>query len=113
MSGMPSVPAEPRPCDILEIRVHGVLNTPPAEMLEVELDEIRRVDGDALGSFWVRNDDKPANEVDSTEAFSWGAQTRTGGGALAAVGRALVHVGWLLLLPYALVNLAYWTREIR
>ncbi|MCW3493874.1 hypothetical protein [Microbacterium sp. SSM24] len=88
-------------------------NSPPAEMLESEPDAIERVDGDPLGSFWARKDKAAKDGVTSTHAFSWGAQTRTGGGALAAIGRAFVHVGWFLLLPYALVNLAYWTREIR
>jgi hypothetical protein len=103
----------PTPPLILEIRVHGVSNSPPAEMLESEPDAIERVDGDALGSFWERKDKAAKDGVTSTQAFSWGAQTRTGGGALAAIGRAFVHVGWFLLLPYALVNLAYWTREIK
>ncbi|HEX6955267.1 MAG TPA: hypothetical protein VF156_10360 [Agromyces sp.] len=99
--------------EILEIRVHGVHNTPPAEMLETTPDAIRIDRGDQLGSFWRRHPEpEPSRGVTTTEAFSWGAQARTGGGALAAIGRAFVHVGWFLLLPYALVNLAYWTRRI-
>ena len=104
--------AFPRP-QILEIRVHGVQNTPPAEMLETTPDAIRVDRGDQLGAFWrLHPEPPPARGVTTTEAFSWGAQARTGGGALAAVGRAVVHVGWFLLLPFALVNLAYWTRRI-
>ena len=103
--------AEP---EILEIRVHGVQNTPPAEMLETTHENVERSLGDDLGSFWRRVDDTPAHGISTTEAFSWGAQARTGGGgAGAAVGRAVVHIGWFLLLPYALANLAYWTRRIR
>ncbi|MGR0318146.1 hypothetical protein [Agromyces sp. ZXT2-3] len=98
--------------EILEIRVHGVRNTPPAEMLETAPDEIERVAGDDLGSFWRRRGERPQRGIRSIEAFSWGAQARTGGGALAALGRAVVHVGWFLLLPYALANLGYWTRRI-
>ena len=101
------------PPQILDIRVHGVSNCPPAEMLESDPADIERVDGDTLGSFWARKDKAAKDGVSATQAFSWGGQTRTGGGALAAIGRAFVHVGWFLLLPYALVNLAYWTREIR
>lgn len=108
----PTTPPTPAPL-ILDIRVHGVSNSPPAEMLESDPDAIERVDGDALGSFWARKDKASKDGVTATHAFSWGNQTRTGGGALAAIGRAFVHVGWFLLLPYALVNLAYWTREIR
>jgi hypothetical protein len=40
--------AEP---EILEIRVHGVHNTPPAEMLETTPDGIRLDRGDQLGAF--------------------------------------------------------------
>ena len=98
--------------ELLELRIHGVFNTPPAEMLEVESDGVVRVGGDTLGSFWARRTDQARGGVVTPVAFSWGAQARTGGGATQAIGRALVHVGWFLLLPYALVNLAYWTREI-
>lgn len=99
--------------EILEIRVHGVQNTPPAEMLETTPDAIRVDRGDQLGAFWRHHPElPPARGVTKTEAFSWGAQARTGGGAIAAIGRAIVHVGWFLLLPFALVNLAYWTRRI-
>jgi hypothetical protein len=99
--------------EILEIRVHGVLNTPPAEMLETTPDKITRRVGDDLGSFWSRTDGTPEAGIASIEAFSWGAQARTGGGAVAVIGRVLVHLGWFLLLPYALANLAYWTRSIK
>ena len=107
-------PTTPEP-EILEIRVHGVLNTAPAEMLRADPDEIRRHSGDNLGFFWRRKVADPehlAPGVVETEAFSWGAQARTGGGSLTVIGRAAVHVGWFLLLPYALANLAYWTRRI-
>ena len=110
---MTDATSTPLPPLILDIRVHGVSNSPPAEMLESDPDAIERVDGDTLGSFWARKDKAAKDGVTSTQAFSWGAQTRTGGGALAAVGRAFVHVGWFLLLPFALANLAYWTREIK
>lgn len=99
--------------DILEIRVHGVQNTPPAEMLETTPENVTRDRGDDLGSFWRRKDDAPAHGIQRIEAFSWGAQARTGGGAIAAIGRVFVHLGWFLLLPFALANLAYWTREIK
>lgn len=99
--------------EILEVRVHGVHNTPPAEMLETTPENVTRHRGDELGSFWRRKDDRPADGIETVEAFSWGAQARTGGGALAAIGRAIVHVGWFLLLPFALANLAYWTRHIK
>lgn len=104
--------SDPVAPEILEIRVHGVKNTPPAEMLETTSENIQRVTGDNLGSFWRRVDERPAHGIATTEAFSWGSQARTGGDALAVIGRAFVHVGWFLLLPFALANLAYWTRRI-
>jgi hypothetical protein len=105
--------ARHRSPEILELRVHGVLNTPPAEMLQTTPDKITRRVGDELGAFWSGTDQIPAEGITSTEAFSWGAQARTGGGALAVISRVLVHLGWFLLLPYALANLAYWTRWIK
>jgi hypothetical protein len=104
--------AKYRAPEILEIRIHGVKNTPPAEMLETTPENVERDVGDELGSFWRRKDERPEHGITTIEAFSWGAQARTGGGALAAIGRAVVHVGWFLLLPFALANLAYWTRWI-
>ncbi|WP_353828173.1 hypothetical protein [Agromyces sp. SYSU T0242] len=98
--------------EILELRIHGVKNSPPAQMLGAAPEQVRRRTGDELGSFWRRDDDHPQDGIQSVEAFSWGAQARAGGGALAVIGRAAVHVGWFLLLPYALANLAYWTRRI-
>lgn len=106
--------AKKRAPEILEIRIHGVKNTPPAEMLETTPDKVERDVGDELGSFWlIKGKQPPARGITRIEAFSWGAQARTGGGALAAIGRAFVHVGWFLLLPFALANLAYWTRWIK
>lgn len=97
---------------ILEIRVHGVRNMPPAEMLGTTPENVVRHSGDDLGSFWRLRDHRPSHGVDVVEAFSWGALNRTGGSAVAAIGRAIVHVGWFLLLPFALANLAFWTRTI-
>ncbi|WP_353809037.1 hypothetical protein [Agromyces sp. SYSU T00194] len=106
-----------RPAHVLEIRVHGIANAPPAVMLESEPEEITRRLGDDLGSFWSRKDDDnetidPATGIASTEAYSWGSLARTGGTALAVVGRVFVHLGWLFLLPFGLTNIAYWTRRI-
>lgn len=104
---------EPR---VLEVRVHGIANAPPPDMLLTEPDGVVKAEGDALGSFWQRKDadtakPSPGLAEHRVEAYSWGNQARTGGSALALIGRALVHLGWLFILPFALCNLAYWSRR--
>ncbi|WP_395243848.1 hypothetical protein ACGGZK_17250 [Agromyces sp. MMS24-K17] len=103
-----------RNTQVLELRVHGIANAPPAVMLEVDPTDVRRRIGDDLGSFWVRKNEEPDPKtgIASTEAYSWGALARTGGTALALIGRAFVHIGWLFILPFGICNLAYWTRDI-
>ena len=56
-------------------------------------------------------DASPGLAEHRVEAYSWGNQARTGGSALALIGRAFVHLGWLFILPFALCNLAYWSRR--
>jgi hypothetical protein len=86
---------------LYEIRVHGVLGTPPAAMLQVP--NVVRVAGDADAGFYqpatastARPDPQPDDLV---EAYSWSGLTSGGR------WRAL----WLLLLPYMLVNVAYYS----
>lgn len=107
---------------VLELRIHGIANAPPADMLCTTTEEVERKDGDEQGSFW-RIRPKPsvvspasaptANAPIQTvaEAYSWGNQARSGASALALIGRAVVHVGWLFVLPFGLCNLAYWARR--
>ena len=98
--------------EVLELRVHGIANAPPEEMLEVEREGITRSTGDELGSFWRRKSEVPQNGISVREAYSWGAMARSGASAIVVIGRVLVHIGWLFLLPFGLTNLAYWTRPI-
>jgi hypothetical protein len=96
------------PYAALELRVHGVHGTSPASMLGVRTP--RQVAGDGItGVFRAEGDDLPRRAVKSghaVEAYSWGALTSAVKGALGWVQRVL----WLGLLPFALVNLAYWAR---
>jgi hypothetical protein len=90
----------------LELRVHGVHGTSPASMLGAR--DPRQVAGDGVtGVFRAeslpRRDLRPDHAV---EAYSWGALTSAVRGALGWVQRVL----WLGLLPFALINLAYWAR---
>jgi hypothetical protein len=114
---------------VLELRVHGVNNTPPNDMLEVLPEDAEKVRGDSLGSFWTLTPAavKHAQEVPDTaydhlragvrrEAYSWGPMARkspsvpglAAKGAVTAVSRA----GWMLLLPLGLANVAYWSRRL-
>lgn len=95
---------------LLELRIHGVSNTPPAEMLGVTPDQVRQISGDSLGSFWTTTQ-PPAGDV-RTEAYSWGSMARNGARPILLLGQLVVHVGWLLLLPFGLCNVAYWMRKI-
>ncbi|MET4636812.1 hypothetical protein [Mycetocola sp. 2940] len=103
---------------VLELRIHGIANSPPAEMLCTTTEEVERKGGDDQGSFWrirpklyAPGAKPPAGVETVAEAYSWGNQARSGGSALALIGRAVVHVGWLFVLPFGLCNLAYWARR--
>ncbi len=93
----------------LELRVHGVHGTTPASLLGIK--EVDQVAGDGLTGFYraPAGTPLPYRALDDTvavEAYSWGALTSGVAGFLGWVKRVL----WLLLIPFALVNLAYWAR---
>jgi len=102
--------------DWVELRVHGVHGTSPANMLGVADSDVRQIAGDPLTGVYRAEDgelplrtlrrgpDQP--EHVAVEAYSWGALTSGVQGVLGWVRR----VGWLLLLPFALANMAYWAR---
>src|SRR6185437_942663 len=73
--------------DILELRIHGVKDTPPWDILGVDQGDAVMVAGDSLGSFWISqmpatSDGLPpqfGSEVPNNvrrEAYSWGAMAR-------------------------------------
>ncbi|NND03991.1 MAG: hypothetical protein HKN91_14515, partial [Acidimicrobiia bacterium] len=82
---------------VTEIRVHGVGGANPASMLGRT--DIYQVTGDATAGFFRAS--SPADEDRTVEAYSWGGLTARGR------ARAL----WVLLLPFALINLAGWMVE--
>jgi hypothetical protein len=109
-------PAGPR---VLEVRIHGIGNNPPAEILGVDPADVRADQTDESGGFFIATrvpDDPadPAHPPDGVrrEAYSWGLLARYGGGALGIVGQFFVQLAWLLILPFGLCNTAYWTREV-
>ncbi len=110
----PAPRAQNPPADgaTLELLVHGVGGTTPAEML----DDPRtvRVTGDGTAAVFRRADD-----VDAERAARTGARAPAGDGT-APVQEAYVWCNltsgngsralWLLLLPFMVVNLAHWMR---
>ncbi|RPF21761.1 hypothetical protein [Myceligenerans xiligouense] len=125
--------------DILELRIHGVANTPPHHVLDLPVDEVVQTDGDGLGSFWVPTPEADARDREPTtgdmrdravpagdpheirndvrrEAYSWGAMSRLGrlpfGGVLGVVGTVATRVMWAAIVPFGLANAGYWARRI-
>ena len=91
----------------LELRVHGVHGTSPASMLGVK--DPRQVAGDGITGVFRAERGLPRRVLrpeHAVEAYSWGALTSAVRGAFGWVQRVL----WLGLLPFALINLAYWAR---
>ncbi|WP_313408278.1 hypothetical protein [Aeromicrobium sp.] len=96
---------------VMELRVHGVRGTPTASMLGVDPAEVEQVAGDRLTGFYRIKGaaDPPMRTLPpgmALEAYSWGELTSGVRGLWGWVTRVL----WLALLPFALVNLAFWAR---
>ncbi|HZM78203.1 MAG TPA: PE-PPE domain-containing protein [Candidatus Limnocylindrales bacterium] len=82
---------------VTEIYVHGVGGAAPANMLDSL--EVRQVTGDHISGMWRPLADTPGSGATAhREAYSWGGLTR----------RPLAAALWLLLLPFALANVAGW-----
>lgn len=99
------------PNSVLEIRVHGVSGTPPEAMLGVPAGEVGQVAGDTMTGFYRARDRDSGTgprlpATGAREAYSWGALTSSAGSQLSWLRRAL----WLTLFPFALVNVALWSR---
>lgn len=109
----------PSASDVLELRVHGVRNTPPAEMLCVGADEVvpAYADGiklaDNLAGFYQVKDPAP-DSTTTLEAYSWGKLDRFGlPGFLGKTGRTFYNLGWFLIAPFGFANVAYWSRVVK
>ncbi|MCZ7418956.1 hypothetical protein O7605_05410 [Verrucosispora sp. WMMA2121] len=95
---------------ILELRVHGVSNTPPAETLGLtgepggEPPQPRLVAGGPVTGFYRLPTAAPLDPI-VVEAYSWG-QLTSGARTARDVERAL----WTLLLPFTLANVALHAR---
>lgn len=115
------------PVHLLELRIHGIRNTPPAEMLCAPPESVERSRGDAFGNFWTLKNPVISEDVLTAspesvppgvhrEAYSWGTLNRfnpAGPGRLfGRLGQVFTQVAWTLLLPFGLCNVAYWSREL-
>ncbi len=75
---------------VVELRVHGVGGTSPENLLDHPRPD--KIAGDDISGFYRRP------KRDDLEAYSWGGLTSNSG----------ARAGWLLLLPFALGNVAGW-----
>jgi hypothetical protein len=104
---------------VLELRIHGMNNTPPHGMLGVAKNEVSRARGDELGGFWLPTKNGVVEDPVRVrrEAYSWGGLARTtpgkaGGNAVVRTLNVMGRIGWALLLPFGLANVAYWSRRL-
>jgi hypothetical protein len=113
---------------VLELRIHGVNNTPPHAMLALSPAEVEQLPGgDRFGSFWQPTPQGVAalppehpGQVSPDvrrEAYSWGGMARSspgigGSGVPSRAVNLLGRIGWALLLPFGLANVAYWSRKL-
>lgn len=115
---------------VLELRVHGVNNTSPSSMLDLGVDDVELVPhtrGDESAGFW-RAKEAVRDRLDpqdrgytpkglTREAYSWGGLARTspdgfGFGSIKAITGVLGRLAWIMLIPFGLVNIAYWSRRL-
>ncbi|MCM0678723.1 hypothetical protein NCC78_29215 [Micromonospora phytophila] len=95
---------------VLELRVHGVSNTPPDQLLGLQPDPTGEapqpwlVAGDPVTGFYRSAAAGPGDPI-VVEAYSWG-QLTSGARTARDVERAL----WTLLLPFTLANVALHAR---
>lgn len=111
---------------VLELRIHGIRNTPPAEMLCTSPESIQPVRGDVYGNFWILKEPTVSRTAEDAlpesvppgvrrEAYSWGTLNRkdaTGTWIFGRLGQVLTQIAWTLLLPFGFCNVAYWTRKL-
>src|SRR3954470_12180683 len=126
----PPVPGPVPGPSVLELRIHGISNTPPAGMLGLTAEQVEQVDGDDLGSFWAATEaaTETIEKLPSTdyrrvppnvrrEAYSWGAMARLasvpGLGAVSGIVAGVIRALWVVIIPFGFANVAYWSVDIK
>lgn len=92
--------------EVLQLRIHGVNNTPPVSLLYA----IEQERGDDLVGVYQQR----ANGA-LVKAYSWGGLARTSpirripfAGWVQSIGNA----AWIFVMPFGLTNVAYWSRRL-
>jgi hypothetical protein len=91
---------------LLELRVHGVNNTPPSSMLFA----IQQEYGDSLVGVYR---ERPTPGV--VKALSWGGLARLSllpRLPIATWLQSVASAGWIFVIPFGLANVAYWSRRL-
>lgn len=103
----------------LELRIHGIRNTPPHELLRsgnrsLKPEDVELSWGDELAGFYRAKLPETNGGSDRVvEAYSWGRLARfTGVGVAGKIADAAVRTAWFLLMPFGLTNAAYWSRPL-
>ena len=91
--------------ELLELRIHGVNNTPPVSLLYAIEEEY----GDSLVGVYR---ERPNAGV--TKAFSWGGLARTSPFPRIRFAwvRSVGSAAWIFVVPFGLANVAYWSRKL-
>ena len=92
--------------ELLELRIHGVNNTPPVSLLYAIEEEY----GDSLVGVY-----RQRPNAGLTKAFSWGGLARTSPFPrirFATWVRSVGSAAWIFVVPFGLANVAYWSRKL-
>lgn len=112
---MPETRDDFRAFQTVELRIHGVSNTPPQNTLEVAEDQLVQVAGDADTTIYRVKRGAPTpwprRIHHRVRAYTWGNLTH--GSRKKATARWLQdgqRALWMILLPFAFANVALWAQ---
>jgi hypothetical protein len=114
---------------VLELRIHGIGNSPPASTLDLDPGDVEMTEGDTFGSFWTPTASAASRDQQLApgqlhhipanvrrEAYSWGqmarASTSAGGGTAGRIWAAVIRAMRAGIVPFGITNAAYWARAV-